>query len=231
MATLLLHHSSFANHQTAPGHPDAPPIATGWSTVGTRPSRSSTRWSARRPDSPNLDTDRATCTCQPLRRRASKNARPDAAGYVYLDGGDTHDGAVDVGGGATRCRRARCQAGLPGPSSAGSAERLRRLPPAAATTPKPNGRWGFACSTTSVSVPRHAHQRRHGLTAGRDRRFRRPSWQRDAGDLRYSDPSSCTHRRIRCRCFPAPARCAKPAWGQYLQLAALAAGDGGSELT
>ena len=84
MATLLLHHSSFANHQTAPGHPERPDrYRVVEAVLGQRQFDPLLREEA---EVAELDTTRYVHTNRYV--DALEEARPDA-GYVYLDGGDT----------------------------------------------------------------------------------------------------------------------------------------------
>ena len=84
MSTLLLHHSSFANHRTAPGHPERPDRYRVIEAVFGRPQFDSlVREEAEVAD---LDTTRHVHTNRYV--DALEEARP-AEGYVYLDGGDT----------------------------------------------------------------------------------------------------------------------------------------------
>jgi acetoin utilization deacetylase AcuC-like enzyme len=84
MATLLLHHSSFANHRTEPGHPERPDRYRVVEAVLGQPQFDPlVREEA---DVADLDTTRYVHTNRYV--DALAEARPDA-GYVYLDGGDT----------------------------------------------------------------------------------------------------------------------------------------------
>jgi acetoin utilization deacetylase AcuC-like enzyme len=84
MATLLLHHSSFANHQTGHGHPERPDRYRAVESVLGQPQFDSlVREEA---DVADLDTTRHVHTNRYV--DGLEAARPDA-GVVYLDGGDT----------------------------------------------------------------------------------------------------------------------------------------------
>ena len=84
MATLLLHHSSFANHQTAHGHPERPDRYRAVAAVLGRPEFDPlVREEA---DVADLDTTRYVHSNRYV--DGLEAARPDA-GFVYLDGGDT----------------------------------------------------------------------------------------------------------------------------------------------
>ena len=84
MATLVLHHSSFANHQTAPGHPERPDrYRVVEAVLGQRQFDPLLREEA---EVAELDTTRYVHTNRYV--DALEEARPDE-GYVYLDGGDT----------------------------------------------------------------------------------------------------------------------------------------------
>ncbi len=144
MATLLLHHSSFANHQTEHGHPERPDRYRAVEAVLGQPQFDAlVREEAEVTD---LDATRYVHTNRYV--DALEAARPNE-GYVYLDGGDTmmEPSTWEVvlrGVGGTiqavdKVLAARCRTR--------SSRAVRR-----ATTPKPNGRWGSACSTTSASV-------------------------------------------------------------------------------
>ena len=84
MATLLLHHSSFANHRTEPGHPERPDRYRVVEAVLGQPQFDPlVREEAGVAD---LDATRYVHTNRYV--DALEEARPDA-GYAYLDGGDT----------------------------------------------------------------------------------------------------------------------------------------------
>jgi acetoin utilization deacetylase AcuC-like enzyme len=84
MATLLLHHPSFANHQTGHGHPERPDRYRAVQSVLGQPQFDPlVREEA---DVADLDTTRYVHTNRYV--DGLEAARPDA-GVVYLDGGDT----------------------------------------------------------------------------------------------------------------------------------------------
>jgi acetoin utilization deacetylase AcuC-like enzyme len=84
MATLLLHHSSFANHTTERGHPERPDrYRVVEATLGQPQFDPLVREEAEIAD---LDTTRYVHTNRYV--DALEESRP-AEGYVYLDGGDT----------------------------------------------------------------------------------------------------------------------------------------------
>jgi acetoin utilization deacetylase AcuC-like enzyme len=84
MATLLLHHSSFANHNTAPGHPERPDRYRVVEAVLSRPEFDALV----REEADVADLDAARYVHSNRYVDALAAARPDD-GYVYLDGGDT----------------------------------------------------------------------------------------------------------------------------------------------
>jgi acetoin utilization deacetylase AcuC-like enzyme len=84
VATLLLHHSSFANHKTAAGHPERPDrYRVVEAALGQPQFDALVRETAEIAD---LDTTRYVHTNRYI--DALEEARP-SEGYVYLDGGDT----------------------------------------------------------------------------------------------------------------------------------------------
>jgi acetoin utilization deacetylase AcuC-like enzyme len=84
MATVLLHHSAFANHRTAPGHPERPDRYRVVEAVLGQPQFDPlVREEA---DIADLAATRYVHSNRYI--DALEKARPDA-GYVYLDGGDT----------------------------------------------------------------------------------------------------------------------------------------------
>ena len=84
MATLLLHHPIFANHETSAGHPERPDRYRAVEAVLSQPQFDTlVREKAEIAD---LDTTRYVHTNRYV--DALESARPDD-GYVYLDGGDT----------------------------------------------------------------------------------------------------------------------------------------------
>src|SRR5258708_8029006 len=83
MATLLVHHSSFANHQTAPGHPERPDrYRVVEAVLGQRQFDPLLREEA---EVAELDTTRYVHTNRYV--DALEEARP-GGGYAYRDGGD-----------------------------------------------------------------------------------------------------------------------------------------------
>lgn len=84
MATLLVHHDSFALHRTSAGHPERPDrYRTVKAALGT------TRFDAlKRDDAVVADVDVTRLVHSDAYVDALEQASPDA-GYVYLDGGDT----------------------------------------------------------------------------------------------------------------------------------------------
>jgi acetoin utilization deacetylase AcuC-like enzyme len=84
LATLLLHHSTFANHETSPGHPERPDRYRAVQAVlGQSQFDALVREEAEVAD---LDATRYVHTNRYV--DALEAARPDD-GYAYLDGGDT----------------------------------------------------------------------------------------------------------------------------------------------
>ncbi|MDT5105178.1 MAG: hypothetical protein QOI25_2691, partial [Mycobacterium sp.] len=84
MATLLLHHSIFANHKTSAGHPERPDRYRAVEAVLGQPQFDTlVREKAEIAD---LDTTRYVHSNRYV--DTLEAARPDE-GYVYLDGGDT----------------------------------------------------------------------------------------------------------------------------------------------
>jgi acetoin utilization deacetylase AcuC-like enzyme len=84
MATLLLHHSCFANHQTAHGHPERPDRYRVVESVLGRPEFDPLM----REEAELADLDTARYVHSNRYVDGLESVRPDA-GYVYLDGGDT----------------------------------------------------------------------------------------------------------------------------------------------
>lgn len=84
MATLLLHHSAFADHQTAPGHPERPDRYRAVEAALSRPQFDTLVREQAEP------ADLAATRYVHSNRYvdALEAARPER-GYVYLDGGDT----------------------------------------------------------------------------------------------------------------------------------------------
>jgi acetoin utilization deacetylase AcuC-like enzyme len=84
VATLLVHHPSFANHQTAQGHPERPDRYRVVQSVLGRPEFDPLM----RQEAELADLDTPRCVHSNRYVDALQAARPDA-GHVYLDGGDT----------------------------------------------------------------------------------------------------------------------------------------------
>ena len=97
MATLLLHHSAFAAHRTAPGHPERPDRYRAVAAALSRPQFDALVREEAEPA--ELAATRYVHSNRYV--DALEAARPDD-GYVYLDGGDTMMEPVVLGDGAAR---------------------------------------------------------------------------------------------------------------------------------
>src|SRR5690349_23757115 len=84
MATLLLHHPAFADHRTAPGHPERPDRYRGVAAALSRPQFETLV----REEAEPADLAATRYVHSNRYVDALEAARPED-GYVYLDGGDT----------------------------------------------------------------------------------------------------------------------------------------------
>jgi acetoin utilization deacetylase AcuC-like enzyme len=219
MATLLLHHSAFAAHRTAPGHPERPDR---YRAVEAALSRAQFDALVREEAEP---ADLAATRYVHSNRYvdALEAARPDD-GYVYLDGGDTmmEPSSWETalrGVGATQQAVDRVLAG-----DAQNAFVACRPPGHHAETERAMG----FCLFNNISIGARHAQRKHGLA-----RVAIVDFDVHHGNgtqqIFYSDPSVLYASTHQMPLFPGTGAVRETGVGNIFN-SPLAPGDGGAEL-
>ena len=219
MATLLLHHSAFAAHRTAPGHPERPDRYRAVEAALGRPQFDALVREQAEP------ADLAATRYVHSNRYvdALESARPDD-GYVYLDGGDTmmEPSSWDTalrGVGATLQAVDRVLAG-----DAQNAFVASRPPGHHAETERAMG----FCLFNNISIGARHAQRKHGLA-----RVAIVDFDVHHGNgtqqIFYSDPSVLYASTHQMPLFPGTGAVRETGVGNIFN-SPLAPGDGGAEL-
>ncbi|OBJ17527.1 histone deacetylase family protein [Mycobacterium colombiense] len=219
MATLLLHHSAFAAHRTAPGHPERPDRYRAVEAALSRPQFDALVREEAEPA--DLAATRYVHTNRYV--DALEAVRPDD-GYVYLDAGDTMMEpstweAALRGVGATLQAVDRVLAG-----DAQNAFVACRPPGHHAETERAMG----FCLFNNISIGARHAQRKHGLT-----RVAIVDFDVHHGNgtqqIFYSDPSVLYASTHQMPLFPGTGAVRETGVGNIFN-SPLAAGDGGAEL-
>jgi acetoin utilization deacetylase AcuC-like enzyme len=219
MATLLLHHSSFANHNTGPGHPERPDRYRVVEAALSQPQFDPLM--REEAELAELDTTRYVHTNRYV--DALEEARPHA-GAVYLDGGDTvmEPSTWEVvlrGVGATVQAVDKVLAG-----EVQNAFVACRPPGHHAETERAMG----FCLFNNISIGARHAQRKHGLM-----RVAIVDFDVHHGNgtqqIFYSDPSVLYASTHQMPLFPGTGATDETGVGNIFN-SPLAAGDGGSEL-
>lgn len=219
MATLLLHHSAFAAHRTAPGHPERPDRYRAVEAALSRPQFDALV----REEAEPADLAATRYVHSNRYVDALEAARP-ADGYVYLDAGDTMmepstwETALR-GVGATLQAVDRVLAG-----DAQNAFVACRPPGHHAETERAMG----FCLFNNISIGARHAQRKHGLT-----RVAIVDFDVHHGNgtqqIFYSDPSVLYASTHQMPLFPGTGAVRETGVGNIFN-SPLAAGDGGPEL-
>ncbi|OBK59708.1 acetoin utilization protein [Mycobacterium colombiense] len=219
MATLLLHHSAFAAHRTAPGHPERPDRYRAVEAALSRPQFDALV----REEAEPADLAATRYVHSNRYVDALEAVRPDA-GYVYLDAGDTMMEpstweAALRGVGATLQAVDRVLAG-----DAQNAFVACRPPGHHAETERAMG----FCLFNNISIGARHAQRKHGLT-----RVAIVDFDVHHGNgtqqIFYSDPSVLYASTHQMPLFPGTGAVRETGVGNIFN-SPLAAGDGGAEL-
>ncbi|OMC30357.1 acetoin utilization protein [Mycobacterium colombiense] len=219
MATLLLHHSAFAAHRTAPGHPERPDRYRAVEAALSRPQFDALV----REEAEPADLAATRYVHSNRYVDALEAVRPDA-GYVYLDAGDTMMEpstweAALRGVGATLQAVDRVLAG-----AAQNAFVACRPPGHHAETERAMG----FCLFNNISIGARHAQRKHGLT-----RVAIVDFDVHHGNgtqqIFYSDPSVLYASTHQMPLFPGTGAARETGVGNIFN-SPLAAGDGGAEL-
>ncbi|OMC23441.1 histone deacetylase family protein [Mycobacterium colombiense] len=219
MATLLLHHSAFAAHRTAPGHPERPDRYRAVEAALSRPQFDALV----REEAEPADLAATRYVHSNRYVDALEAVRPDA-GYVYLDAGDTMMEpstweAALRGVGATLQAVNRVLAG-----DAQNAFVACRPPGHHAETERAMG----FCLFNNISIGARHAQRKHGLT-----RVAIVDFDVHHGNgtqqIFYSDPSVLYASTHQMPLFPGTGAVRETGVGNIFN-SPLAAGDGGAEL-
>lgn len=219
MATLLLHHSAFAAHRTAPGHPERPDRYRAVEAALSRPQFDALV----REEAEPADIAAMRYVHSNRYVDALEAARPDD-GYVYLDAGDTMMEpstweAALRGVGATLQAVDRVLAG-----DAQNAFVACRPPGHHAETERAMG----FCLFNNISIGARHAQRKHGLT-----RVAIVDFDVHHGNgtqqIFYSDPSVLYASTHQMPLFPGTGAVRETGVGNIFN-SPLAAGDGGAEL-
>lgn len=219
MATLLLHHSAFAAHRTAPGHPERPDRYRAVEAALSRPQFDALV----REEAEPADLAATRYVHSNRYVDALEAVRPDD-GYVYLDAGDTMMEpstweAALRGVGATLQAVDRVLAG-----DAQNAFVACRPPGHHAETERAMG----FCLFNNISIGARHAQRKHGLT-----RVAIVDFDVHHGNgtqqIFYSDPSVLYASTHQMPLFPGTGAVRETGVGNIFN-APLAAGDGGAEL-
>src|SRR3984885_14860172 len=219
MSTLLLHHSAFAAHQTAPGHPERPDRYRAVEAALGQPQFDTLVRETAEPA--ELATTRYVHSNRYV--DALEAARPEH-GYVYLDGGDT---MMEPSTWETALRGVGATVQAVDKVLAGQAQNAFvacRPPGHHAETERAMG----FCLFNNISIgPRHA-QREHGLT-----RVAIVDFDVHHGNgtqqIFYSDPSVLYASTHQMPLFPGTGAPRETGVGNIFN-SPLAAGDGGAEL-
>ncbi|OBJ35469.1 histone deacetylase family protein [Mycobacterium colombiense] len=219
MATLLLHHSAFAAHRTAPGHPERPDRYRAVEAALSRPQFDALV----REEAEPADLAATRYVHSNRYVDALEAVRPDD-GYVYLDAGDTMMEpstweAALRGVGATLQAVDRVLAG-----DAQNAFVACRPPGHHAETERAMG----FCLFNNISIGARHAQRKHGLT-----RVAIVDFDVHHGNgtqqIFYSDPSVLYASTHQMPLFPGTGAVRETGVGNIFN-SPLAAGDGGAEL-
>ncbi|HEX5254970.1 MAG TPA: histone deacetylase family protein [Mycobacterium sp.] len=219
MATLLLHHSAFAAHRTAPGHPERPDRYRAVEAALSRPQFDALV----REEAEPADLAATRYVHSNRYVDALEGARPDD-GYVYLDGGDTmmEPSSWETalrGVGATQQAVDRVLAG-----DAQNAFVACRPPGHHAETERAMG----FCLFNNISIGARHAQRKHGLA-----RVAIVDFDVHHGNgtqqIFYSDPSVLYASTHQMPLFPGTGAVRETGVGNIFN-SPLAPGDGGAEL-
>lgn len=219
MATLLLQHSAFAEHRTAPGHPERPDRYRAVQAALSRPQFDALV----REEAEPADLAATRYVHSNRYVDALEAARPDD-GYVYLDGGDTMMGPSTWetalrGVGATLQAVDRVLAG-----DAQNAFVACRPPGHHAETERAMG----FCVFNNISIGARHAQRKHGLM-----RVAIVDFDVHHGNgtqqIFYTDPSVLYASTHQMPLFPGTGAVRESGVGNIFN-APLAPGDGGAEL-
>lgn len=219
MATLLLHHSAFAAHQTAPGHPERPDRYRAVAAALAQPQFDTLVREAAEP------ADLAVTRYVHSNRYvdALEAARPEH-GYVYLDGGDT---MMEPSTWETALRGVGATLQAVDKVLAGQAQNAFvacRPPGHHAETERAMG----FCLFNNISIGARHAQREHGLT-----RVAIVDFDVHHGNgtqqIFYSDPSVLYASTHQMPLFPGTGAARETGVGNIFN-SPLAPGDGGAEL-
>ncbi|OBJ09487.1 acetoin utilization protein [Mycobacterium sp. 1482292.6] len=219
MATLLLHHSAFADHRTAPGHPERPDRYRAVAAALSRPQFDTLMRAEAEP------ADLAATRYVHSNRYvdALEAARPED-GYVYLDGGDT---MMEPSTWETALRGVGATLQAVDAVLAGDAQNAFvacRPPGHHAETERAMG----FCLFNNISIGARHAQRKHGLT-----RVAIVDFDVHHGNgtqqIFYSDPSVLYASTHQMPLFPGTGAVRETGVGNIFN-APLAPGDGGTEL-
>lgn len=219
MATLLLHHSAFADHRTAPGHPERPDRYRAVAAALSRPQFDTLMRAEAEP------ADLATTRYVHSNRYVDtlEAARPED-GYVYLDGGDT---MMEPSTWETALRGVGATLQAVDAVLAGDAQNAFvacRPPGHHAETERAMG----FCLFNNISIGARHAQRKHGLT-----RVAIVDFDVHHGNgtqqIFYSDPSVLYASTHQMPLFPGTGAVRETGVGNIFN-APLAPGDGGTEL-
>ncbi|OBL10649.1 acetoin utilization protein [Mycobacterium sp. 1245499.0] len=219
MATLLLHHSAFADHRTAPGHPERPDRYRAVAAALSRPQFDTLMRAEAEPA--DLSTTRYVHSNRYV--DALEAARPED-GYVYLDGGDT---MMEPSTWETALRGVGATLQAVDAVLAGDAQNAFvacRPPGHHAETERAMG----FCLFNNISIGARHAQRKHGLT-----RVAIVDFDVHHGNgtqqIFYSDPSVLYASTHQMPLFPGTGAVRETGVGNIFN-APLAPGDGGTEL-
>lgn len=219
MTTLLLHHSAFADHRTAPGHPERPDRYRAVAAALSRPQFDTLMRAEAEPA--DLATTRYVHSSRYV--DALEAARPED-GYVYLDGGDT---MMEPSTWETALRGVGATLQAVDAVLAGDAQNAFvacRPPGHHAETERAMG----FCLFNNISIGARHAQRKHGLT-----RVAIVDFDVHHGNgtqqIFYSDPSVLYASTHQMPLFPGTGAVRETGVGNIFN-APLAPGDGGTEL-